>query len=135
MNNVTKAELSLQDIISYIRVQLARQKFTLREEVGIATCPVELMLNINPILEAAERSISTSHLEALVAQWIERQPSKLDVEGSSPSERAKAFHINQKAADIVGGGALKWLDEAGLQIVEKKASATPLPTGKQETEV
>lgn len=48
--------ISLRDIISFIRVQVRRGRYTHRE--GVATCPSELMLNINSILDAAERGLA-----------------------------------------------------------------------------
>jgi hypothetical protein len=45
-------EPSLRDLISFIRVRIRQGGFTIRG--GVATCPAELMMNIEAILDAAE---------------------------------------------------------------------------------
>lgn len=86
MSDAKKIPMPLRDMIGYIRVQLKRGGYTHRE--GFATCPAELLLNAEAILDAAERADDNDRLCALVAQWIERQPSKLDVACSNPAECA-----------------------------------------------
>lgn len=50
--------ISLSEIIAFIRVQVRRGGYSIRE--GVATCPAELMLNIDAILDSAERGIANT---------------------------------------------------------------------------